>query len=65
MAMMAKIPVLDPDSPVQAKDMIAMGYALSEAFEIPVMIRPTTRVCHARQDVAVSPIVSDDRNTCF
>ena len=65
MAMMAKIPVLDPDSPAQAKDMIAMGYALSEAFEIPVMIRPTTRVCHARQDVAVSPVVSDDRKPVF
>ena len=24
---------------------------LSEAFELPVMIRPTTRVCHARQNV--------------
>lgn len=65
MAMMAKIPVLDPDSPVQAKDMIAIGYALSEAFEIPVMIRPTTRVCHARQDVAVSPIVFDCRTPVF
>jgi indolepyruvate ferredoxin oxidoreductase alpha subunit len=65
MAMMAKIPVLDPDSPAQAKDMIAMGYALSEAFEIPVMIRPTTRVCHARQDVAVSPIVADTRQPKF
>jgi len=65
MAMMAKIPVLDPDSPVQAKDMIAMGYALSEAFGIPVMIRPTTRVCHARQDVAVSPVVPDDRKPVF
>ncbi|MFH0997285.1 MAG: thiamine pyrophosphate-dependent enzyme [Pseudomonadota bacterium] len=65
MAMMAKIPVLDPDSPAQAKDMIAMGYALSEAFETPVMIRPTTRVCHSRQDVAVSPVVSDDRKPVF
>ena len=51
MAMMAKIPVLDPDSPRQAKEMIASAFELSEAFEIPVMLRPTTRVCHARQDV--------------
>ena len=50
MAMMAKIPVLDPDSPRQAKEMIAAAFELSEAFEIPVMLRPTTRVCHARQD---------------
>ena len=51
MAMMAKIPVLDPDSPRQAKDMVKTAFELSEAFEIPVMLRPTTRVCHARQDI--------------
>ena len=51
MAMMAKIPVLDPDSPRQAKEMVAMAYGLSEAFKTPVMLRPTTRVCHSRQDV--------------
>lgn len=53
MAMMAKIPVLDPDSPRQAREMTGLAYALSEAFRIPVMIRPTTRICHSRQDVPV------------
>ncbi|MFW5854102.1 MAG: thiamine pyrophosphate-dependent enzyme [Thermodesulfobacteriota bacterium] len=56
MAMMAKIPVLDPDSPQQAKEMTGLGYALSEAFRIPVMIRPTTRICHSRQDVSVGEV---------
>ncbi len=56
MAMMAKIPVLDPDSPAQAKEMAETAFDLSEAFRIPVMVRPTTRVCHARQDVAVGPV---------
>ncbi len=51
MAMLAKIPVLDPDSPSTAKEMTGVAFALSEAFEIPVMIRPTTRICHARQDI--------------
>ncbi|MDL2330138.1 indolepyruvate ferredoxin oxidoreductase subunit alpha [Desulfosarcina sp. OttesenSCG-928-A07] len=51
MAMMAKIPVLDPSSPREAKEMVALAYGLSETFETPVMIRPTTRVCHSRQDV--------------
>ncbi len=51
MAMMAKIPVLDPDSPRQAKEMVSMAYRLSETFKTPVMLRPTTRVCHSRQDV--------------
>ncbi len=35
MAMMAKIPVLDPDSPEQAKEMVATAFELSETFEIP------------------------------
>ena len=65
MAMMAKIPVLDPDSPQQAKEMIGLAFALSEAFEIPVMVRPTTRVCHARQDVAVAPLADIPRQPAF
>ncbi len=51
MAMMANIPVLDPDSPRQAREMADMAVSLSEAFKTPVMLRPTTRVCHSRQDV--------------
>ena len=56
MAMMAKIPVLDPSTPQEAKEMIALGYLISEEFEIPVMIRPTTRICHSRQGVSLSEI---------
>jgi indolepyruvate ferredoxin oxidoreductase alpha subunit len=51
MAMMAKIPVLDPASPAHAKELVGTGYELSEKFRIPVMLRPTTRVCHACQDI--------------
>jgi len=65
MAMMAKIPVLDPDSPGQAREMVALGYELSEAFEIPVMLRPTTRVCHARQDILPGDILSQGREPDF
>lgn len=65
MAVMAKIPVLDPDSPEQARRMAATAYALSEAFEIPVMIRPTTRVCHSRQDMPVTAIGSPRRTANF
>ena len=50
-AMFAKVPVLDPSSPREAKDMVAQALELSERFELPVMVRPTTRVCHARQNV--------------
>ena len=58
MAMMAKIPVLDPSTPQEAKEMIALGYLISEEFEIPVMIRPTTRICHSRQAVLLNEVTS-------
>ncbi len=47
----AKVPVFDPSSPREAKEMIQRAFDLSERYEIPVMVRPTTRVCHARQNV--------------
>lgn len=56
-AMMAKIPVLDPDSPRQALELTALAYAVSEEFRTPVMLRPTTRVCHARQDIALGRVL--------
>jgi indolepyruvate ferredoxin oxidoreductase alpha subunit len=54
-AMFAKVPVLDPSSPKEAKDMVGQAFELSERFEIPVMLRPTTRVCHAREKVSCGP----------
>ena len=65
MAMMARIPVLDPDTPHQAAEMIAMAYELSETFKSPVMLRPTTRVCHSRQDVLLGKIPREGREVKF
>lgn len=56
MAMMAKIPVLDPSTPQEAKEMIGLAYQISEEFEIPVMLRPTTRICHSRQGILLKEI---------
>lgn len=56
MAAMAKVPVLDPVSPRDARELVAPAFALSEAFGIPVMLRPTTRVCHASQDVPLGEV---------
>lgn len=55
-AMFSKIPVLDPTSPADARRIAPLAYMLSERYEIPVMLRPTTRVCHARQDVKISHV---------
>ncbi len=53
MARLAKVPVLDPSGPQEAREMVSYGLALSEEFKVPVILRPAIRVCHARQDVDV------------
>jgi len=65
MAMFAKIPVLDPDSPRQAKDLMGVAYEISESFKTPVMVRPTTRVCHSRQDISLGAIPKNKREVKF
>ena len=54
-AQFAGIPCLDPANPGEAKEMAAFAFELSEKFNIPVMLRPTTRVSHARADVEIGP----------
>jgi len=50
-AQFACIPCLDPADPQEAKDMTVYAFKLSEELELPVLLRPTTRVSHARADV--------------
>jgi indolepyruvate ferredoxin oxidoreductase alpha subunit len=64
-AMFAKVPVFDPSGPQEAKDMVGQALELSERYEIPVMVRPTTRVCHARENVPCAPPVDLDRAARF
>ncbi len=64
-AFFAKIPVFDPSSPLEAKEMIPRAFALSEKYGIPVLIRPTTRVCHARQPIPLYPIPAPKKEAFF
>jgi indolepyruvate ferredoxin oxidoreductase alpha subunit len=64
-AMFAKVPVFDPSSPREAKEMVPLALALSEKYELPVLLRPTTRVCHARQNVPVYPPARLERPALF
>ena len=48
-AKFARIPVLDPATPQDAYDFTKLGVEISEEFQIPVMLRPVMRVCHARE----------------
>ena len=61
----AKAPVFDPSSPREAREMVAEAFALSERYEIPVILRPTTRVCHARQNVSCRTPAPREQKACF
>ena len=52
-AQFAGVPCLDPADPQEARNMCIYAFELSEKLELPVLLRPTTRVSHARADVAV------------
>ncbi|MCL1846440.1 MAG: thiamine pyrophosphate-dependent enzyme [Coriobacteriia bacterium] len=42
----AKVPVLDPSTPEEAHRMIQSAFDLSEWHATPVIVRPSTRICH-------------------
>lgn len=64
-ALFAKIPALDPSSPQEAKDLAVLAFELSERHQIPVILRPAVRVCHAKQSVACGPVNSSPRPARF
>jgi len=47
-ARFAKVAMLEPSDSQEAKDMVALGLDISEQFDIPVMLRITTRVAHSQ-----------------
>ncbi|MDO4546553.1 MAG: indolepyruvate ferredoxin oxidoreductase subunit alpha, partial [Clostridia bacterium] len=51
----ARIPVFDPQTPEQAYHMIKDAFELSEKYHAPVILRPTTRVCHSCASIEVEP----------
>ncbi|MFC1705541.1 thiamine pyrophosphate-dependent enzyme [Planctomycetota bacterium] len=58
----AKIPVLDPATPDEARRMVPYGFELSERFEVPVILRPSLRICHGRESIRLGqPLVLDRR----
>jgi len=65
MARLAKVPVLDPSNPQEAREMVGLAMDISEEFRIPVILRPAIRVCHARQNITFGPIKKDGHKAAF
>ncbi|RCK81317.1 MAG: Indolepyruvate oxidoreductase subunit IorA [Candidatus Ozemobacter sibiricus] len=54
-ARMAKVPLFEPSSSQEAKDMTAAAFLLSEQFDTPVLLRTTTRISHSEGIVTLGP----------
>jgi indolepyruvate ferredoxin oxidoreductase alpha subunit len=65
MARLAKVPVLDPSNPQEAREMVGLAMDISEEFRIPVILRPAIRVCHARQNISFGPIKKNNQKASF
>ena len=50
---LAHIPILEPSDAQEAKDFTKLGFQISEKFQVPVILRITTRVAHQRMPVEV------------
>ena len=50
------LPVFDPATPDDAFRMTRYAFAFSEATRLPVILRPTTRVCHSSGMVELGPL---------
>jgi indolepyruvate ferredoxin oxidoreductase alpha subunit len=64
-AMFAKVPAYDPATPQEAKEMVKEAFELSETYQIPVILRSTIKVSHAKQSVKISPVKVVDRQAGF
>ncbi|MBI5000321.1 MAG: indolepyruvate ferredoxin oxidoreductase subunit alpha [Euryarchaeota archaeon] len=49
-------PIIEPSTPQECKDMTRIGFDLSEKFELPFILRTTTRVSHMRAPVSIGPL---------
>jgi indolepyruvate ferredoxin oxidoreductase alpha subunit len=61
----ALVPVFEPSTPQEAKDMIKYAFDFSEQFQSLVLYRTTTRLNHGRGDVSLDDVRSIDREYSF
>lgn len=52
-AIFGSAPMLEPTTPEEAKEMTRLGFDLSEELKLPLLLRTTTRINHARGPVTL------------
>ncbi len=57
LARMVKLPMIEPATAEEAREMTRLAFALSEELEVPVLLKTTTRIGHTRSvvDLAALP----------
>ena len=55
-ARFAGVPLLEPSDSEECRELTVLAFELSERFDLPVLLRSTTRVCHARGVVRLDPV---------
>ena len=64
-ARLSSLPMLEPATPEEAKEMTRYGFELSEQLGVPVLLRTTTRVNHARQPVHLGDLTEPKTHSEF
>jgi len=59
---MAKVPMLEPSDSQECKDFLKDAFEISEKFDIPVLLRTTTRIAHSRSIVELGEIPEEREN---
>ncbi len=60
-ALFGSAPMLEPSTPHEAKEMTRIGFELSEELGLPLLLRTTTRLNHARGPVTLQPLKKSQR----
>ena len=55
-ARLANMPMIEPSNPQEIKDLMKYGFEISEEFQLPILMRTTTRVSHMRGVVEFGPL---------
>ncbi|MCD6295962.1 MAG: 4Fe-4S binding protein [Deltaproteobacteria bacterium] len=61
----AHVPLLEPASPQEAKEMLVWAFDISEKAGLPLIMRLVTRICHARATVELGAIKSGKHSPDF
>ncbi|PUA32345.1 MAG: indolepyruvate ferredoxin oxidoreductase subunit alpha [Zestosphaera tikiterensis] len=62
---LAKLPMITPSTPQEAKDMVVAGQNISEELKLPVILRTTTRVNHTVAEVVTGDITPPKKFMSF